>query len=66
MSNPFSQPTAKLTLASKDEQSIRVEAQYNPKELQVDQAVPWKKPDSANQTGGGENGSSGSAQPMTL
>jgi hypothetical protein len=66
MSEPFSQPTAKLTLASKDVPSIRVEAQYNPKELQVDQTVPWKKPDSANQTGGGESGGGGSAQPMTL
>ena len=51
MSEPFSQPTVKLTIASKDEPGIRVSAQYNPKELQVDQTVPWKKPEAANQTG---------------
>jgi hypothetical protein len=34
-----------------DDQGLTVRAQYNPKELQVDQAVPWKKPDSANKTG---------------
>jgi hypothetical protein len=51
MSEPFSKPTAKLTIASKDEPGIRVPAQYNPKELQVDQTVPWKKPEAANQTG---------------
>jgi hypothetical protein len=58
MSEPFSQPTVKLTIASKDEPGIRVPAQYNPKELQVDQTVPWKKPDAANQTGS-EQGSGG-------
>ena len=63
MSNAFSPATAKLTIASKDT-GLRVEAQYNPKELQVDQTVPWKKPDSANQTGGSQGG--GSQQPMTL
>jgi hypothetical protein len=54
MSEPFSKPSAKLTIASKDEPGIRVPAQYNPKELQVDQTVPWKKPDAANQTGNQE------------
>ncbi|MDQ3370033.1 MAG: hypothetical protein M3680_31845 [Myxococcota bacterium] len=34
-------------------------AQYNPKELQVDQSVPWKKPDSANKTGAQGGGGSG-------
>jgi hypothetical protein len=47
----FNQPTAKLTIASIDEPGIRVPAQYNPKELEISQAVPWKKPDAANQTG---------------
>jgi hypothetical protein len=74
MSNAFSPATVKLTIASKDEPGVQVQAQYNPKELQVDQTVPWKKPDSANQTGGGAaggnggsgGGGGGSKQPMTL
>jgi hypothetical protein len=70
MSNAFSPATVKLTIASKDDPGIQVQAQYNPKELQVDQTVPWKKPDSANQTGGGAAGASGGSgggkQPMTL
>jgi hypothetical protein len=69
MSNAFAQPTVKLTIASKDEPGIRVIAQYNPKELQVDQTVPWKKPDAANQTGsqsGGGGGGGGSQDPIAL
>src|SRR5829696_9973256 len=66
MSNAFSPATVKLTIASKDEPGVQVQAQYNPKELQVDQTVPWKKPDSANQTGGSQSGGGGTAQPMTL
>jgi len=61
----FSQPTVKLTIASADEQGIRVEAQYNPKELQLDQSVPWKKPDAANQTGS-QKGSGANADPIAL
>jgi hypothetical protein len=64
MSEPFSQPTVKLTIASKDDPSIQVSAQYNPKELQVDQTVPWKKPDAANQTGSEKP--SGDADPIAL
>lgn len=48
----FEPATAKLKIGSIDEPSLTVEAQYNPKELQVDLTVPWKKPQSANQTGG--------------
>jgi hypothetical protein len=67
MSKPFSQPTAKLTIASKDEPGIRVPAQYNPKELQVDQTVPWKKPEAANQTGTEKgSGSSAGDDPIAL
>ena len=66
MSNAFSPASAKLTIASKDDSRVQVQAQYNPKELQVDQTVPWKKPDSANQTGASDGGSGGSSQPMTL
>jgi hypothetical protein len=47
----FEPAKAKLTIGSLDDSSQTVKAQYNPKELQVDQAVPWKKPDSANKTG---------------
>ena len=67
MSNAFSPATAKLTIASKDEPSLRVPAQYNPKELQVDQTVPWKKPEAANQTGGEKgSGSSAGDDPIAL
>jgi hypothetical protein len=52
----FERAKAKLTLGSLDE-GVEVKAQYNPKELQVDQSVPWKKPDSANKTG--QNGAAG-------
>ncbi len=48
----FEPAKAKLKIGSLDKPSLTVEAQYNPKELQVDQTVPWKKPQSANQTGG--------------
>lgn len=50
MSGQFKPPSAKLTIGSLDD-STTVSAQYNPKELQVDQTVPWKKPEAANQTG---------------
>src|SRR5687768_4789448 len=55
----FEPAGAKLTIGSLDDKGITVSAQYNPKELQVDQAVPWKKPDSANKTGSQASGSSG-------
>ncbi|HEU0032950.1 MAG TPA: hypothetical protein VFQ53_20100 [Kofleriaceae bacterium] len=44
---------AKLTIKSLDmpDAAHTVEAQYNPKELQVDQNVPWKKPEAATQAG---------------
>ncbi len=47
----FQPATAKLTIISKDkpDANLKVEAQYNPKELQVDQNVPWKKPEAATQ-----------------
>lgn len=35
-------------LGSLDEPSLTVEAQYNPKELQVDKNVPWQKKNQAN------------------
>lgn len=62
----FEQAKAKLTIGSLDEPGITVKAQYNPKELQVDQAVPWKKPDSANKSGSQASGSSGSGDGIVL
>ena len=51
----FEPARAKLTIGSLDDGGLTVTAQYNPKELQVDQAVPWKKPDSANKSGAQAN-----------
>ncbi|MGE0546819.1 MAG: hypothetical protein AB7O24_27745 [Kofleriaceae bacterium] len=39
----------KLTIGSLDDVKITVEAQYNPKELQIDKSVPWSKHGQANQ-----------------
>jgi hypothetical protein len=43
----FKHPTAKttgvITIGSVDEKTLTVEAQYNPKELQIDRTVPWQK-----------------------
>lgn len=44
---------AKLTIGSLDDTSITIEAQYNPKELQVDRTVPWAKPQATNKAGAG-------------
>lgn len=61
MSN-FSPASVKLTIVSKDISSIKVSAQYNPKELQIDQTVPWQKPAPAtNAPAGGSGGSGGSS-----
>jgi hypothetical protein len=38
---PFQPARAKLTIGSLDDNSLVVEAQYNPKELQIKRAVPW-------------------------
>jgi hypothetical protein len=59
MSN-FEPATAKLKIISIDD-GTTVEAQYNPKELQVDQTVPWQKPGAANQTGSQPAPSGGAA-----
>ena len=45
----------KLMISSVDEPAnplCMVVAQYNPKELQIDQEIPWKKPEAATQQGG--------------
>jgi hypothetical protein len=47
----FEPATTKIEIGSIDEPKLTVKAQFNPKELQIDQNVPWKKPDAANKTG---------------
>jgi hypothetical protein len=56
----FQPAKAKLKLGSLDEPGLNVEAQYNPKELQIDMNVPWKKPDAATKTGNQEGGAGSS------
>ncbi|HEU4726300.1 MAG TPA: hypothetical protein VFT22_00355 [Kofleriaceae bacterium] len=41
--------TGVIWIGSKDDGSLTVRAQYNPKELQVDKNVPWQKKNQANQ-----------------
>src|SRR5258708_3498590 len=45
----FEEAKAKLTIKSLDG-GPTVEAQYNPKELQVDKSIPWSKKNQANQS----------------
>lgn len=61
----FESAKEKLTIGSLDDKSLTVSAQYNPKELQVDQNVPWKKPEAATKTGSQDTGSS-SAKPLEV
>lgn len=49
---PFAQALAKLRIGSLDEPTLQVEAHYNPKELQVDKAVPWSKANQTNKSNG--------------
>lgn len=51
MSN-FQPATAKIKIASLDDSSVSVEAQYNPKQLQMTKSVPWQKVNQANQANG--------------
>ena len=44
----FDPAKSKLKIGSLDNTGLSVEAQYNPKELQVDQTIPWQKPQPAN------------------
>ncbi|MDB4953367.1 MAG: hypothetical protein JWO36_936 [Myxococcales bacterium] len=41
----FSGPRKKLSIGSLDESTLQVEAQYNPKELQIEKPVQWAKHD---------------------
>lgn len=67
----FEPANAKLTIGSLDD-GTTVSAQYNPKELQVDMNVPWKKPEAATKTGsqggggGGGGGSGSSGNPLEV
>jgi hypothetical protein len=47
----FIPPGAKISIGSLDEAGISVDAQYNPKELQIDKSVPWQKHNKANANG---------------
>jgi hypothetical protein len=48
----FIPPGAKISIGSLDEPgAFDVEAQYNPKELQIDKSVPWQKHNKANANG---------------
>lgn len=60
----FEPAKAKLTIGSLDESGLNVSAQYNPKELQVDQNVPWKKPEAATKTGSQTGG--GGSSPLEV
>ena len=40
---PFEPAKEKVWIGSLDETSLKVEAQYNPKELAVEKKVPWQK-----------------------
>lgn len=62
----FEPAKAKLTIGSLDDTSVTVSAQYNPKELQVDQNVPWKKPEAATKTGSQEGTGSSAGKPLEV
>lgn len=47
----FVPPGEKISIGSIDEPSLGVQAQYNPKELQIDKSVPWQKHNKANANG---------------
>jgi phage protein U len=47
----FIPPGAKISIGSLDEPGISVEAQYNPKELQIDKSIPWQKHNKGNANG---------------
>ncbi len=45
----FNNATARLSIGSCDVDSLHVEAQYNPKELQIDRTIQWSAVKQANQ-----------------
>ena len=50
----FKPATQKIQIGSLDDHS-HVEAQYNPKELQIDKTVPWSKVNEANKSNTGDS-----------
>lgn len=51
--------TTKIVIGSLEKPDLYVEAQFNPKELEVTQNVPWQKPAEANKSRAKNNKSSG-------
>ena len=47
----FIQPGVKISIGSLDDARLSVDAQYNPKELQIDKTVPWQKHNKSSATG---------------
>lgn len=47
----FIPPGEKISIGSLDETEIHVDAQYNPKELQIDKTIAWQKHNKANANG---------------
>ena len=47
----FTPPGDKISIGSLDDARLGVNAQYNPKELQIDKSVPWQKHNKANANG---------------
>ena len=47
----FIPPGAKISIGSLDDPGLSVDAQYNPKELQIDKTVPWQKHNKSSATG---------------
>jgi hypothetical protein len=44
----FDPAKTKVSIGSLDDPGLHVEAQYNPKELQIDKTVPWQKHNTSN------------------
>jgi len=47
----FEPARSKISIGSLDNVGLQVEAQYNPKELQIDKSIPWQKHNKANANG---------------
>lgn len=61
----FEQAEARLSIGSLDKPKLTVKAQYNPKDLQIEQQVGWKKPEAANKTGK-QGGKAAGTDPLEL
>lgn len=56
-----SDEVTKVKISTVNAPLVSVEAQFNPKELQIDQNVPWKKPEGANQGQAQQQGANSTA-----